>query len=161
MGPREQRRRLLARLLSAGRQCVPSRSSCGNCMSSLSTKRRLRLATFDEAATSLIGWFARPGSYQSHPIDHGFRCRYLGLKSLWKVLEIAELLQRWIMRLDLRTQTAKNLGKRAATARPGAQEGSWNASTPPGRTTRERERRTATGSGTNIRMKRPTAASKG
>jgi hypothetical protein len=38
---------------------------------------------------------------------------------------------------------------------------SWKARTPPGRTNLLKERSTETGSGRNIRMKRPTAASKG
>src|SRR6266849_4053266 len=56
---------------------------------------------------------------------------------------------------------ADQRGSGAKRARTGAQEGSRKANTPPGRTNRESERKAATGSGSHIRMKRPTAASKG
>jgi len=61
----------------------------------------------------------------------------------------------------IRETPADQRGKRAESRRKGAQDGSWKARTPSGRTNRDRERKTATGSGRNIRMKRPTAASKG
>src|SRR5256885_553391 len=56
---------------------------------------------------------------------------------------------------------ADQRGRRLASRRKGAHDNSWKAITPPGRTSCDKERKTATGSGRNIKMKRPTTASKG
>src|SRR5207245_2051289 len=61
----------------------------------------------------------------------------------------------------IREAAADQRVKCVKIAKTGAQDGSWKATTPPGRTNRDSWRKTEVGSGSHIRMKRPTAASKG
>src|SRR6266567_7918605 len=61
----------------------------------------------------------------------------------------------------IKEAAADQRAKCVEIAKTGAQDGSWKATTPPGRTNRDSWRKTEVGSGSHIRMKRPTAASNG
>jgi hypothetical protein len=56
--------------------------------------------------------------------------------------------------------SADQRAKCVEIAKTGAQDGSWKATTPPGRTNRDSWRKTEAGSGSHIRMRRPTAATR-
>ncbi len=50
-----------------------------------------------------------PGTDQGHKRDNALRCRNLGLKPLWKCIEVTQSLERKVELLDLRPQAEENI----------------------------------------------------